>query len=75
MKLTDEILHPNMQNRFARAKFALCGVTGVTRRDGLSSWRVILYGPVGMSIGLLNKHKASKYTWEVWLLNKQEKAS
>ena len=45
----DENYLPTIQNRFAHAKFALRRILEVSRRDGLSSWRIILYGPVGMS--------------------------
>ena len=37
-----------MQNRFAYTKRALLTCTEVTRRDGLSSWRVIFFVAAGM---------------------------
>ena len=38
---------------------------GVTRRDGLSSWRVILYVPVGMLSG--------SWGWELCVASRVEK--
>ena len=40
-----------MQNRFAYAKRASLTYTEVTRRDGLSSWRVIFFVAAGMLSG------------------------
>ena len=40
-----------MQNRFADAKFALRGITEVTRRDGLSALKSNILSPVGMLSG------------------------
>ena len=40
-----------MQNRVAYAKRARLTYTEVTRRDGLSSWRVIFFVAVGMLSG------------------------
>ena len=40
-----------MQNRFAYAKKALTMHTEVTRRDDLSSWRVIFFVAAGMLSG------------------------
>ena len=50
MTSVDEEWPSKVQNRFADAKLALRG-SEVSRRDGLSSWIVILYGPVGMLSG------------------------
>ena len=46
-----------MQNRFAYAKKALLTYTEVTRRDGLSSWRVIFF----VAVGMLSGKSARKY--------------
>ena len=41
----------HQRNRFAHAKLALRAYSEVTRRDGLSSWRVIFFVAVGMLSG------------------------
>ena len=52
-----EKLPSKIQNRFADAKLALRGTTDVIRRDGLSSWREILF----MAVGMLSCNSASQY--------------
>ena len=46
----------HQQNRFAHAKLALRVDTEVTRRDGLSSWRVMFFVSAGMLSGKSTKN-------------------
>ena len=51
LSISKPLGHFKLAKSFADAKLALRGHEEVTRRDGLSSWRVILFVAAGMLSG------------------------